>query len=55
VIGLITSCLVVMVAVMGDVFALVYNFHVPLALKVAVRPVVSVVIWLWSLYSCVLV
>jgi hypothetical protein len=31
---LITGCLVDLVAVMGDVFILVYNFHVPLALKV---------------------
>jgi hypothetical protein len=29
-----TGCLVDVVAVMGDVFILVYNFHVPLALKV---------------------
>jgi hypothetical protein len=34
VIGLITGCLVNVVAVMGDVFILVYNFHVLLALKV---------------------
>jgi hypothetical protein len=34
VIGLITGCLVDVVALMGDVFVLVYNFHVPLALKV---------------------
>jgi hypothetical protein len=34
VIGLITRCLVDMVAVVGDVFALVYNFHVQLSLKV---------------------
>jgi hypothetical protein len=34
VIGLITGCLVDVVAVMGDVFGLVYNFNVPLALKV---------------------
>jgi hypothetical protein len=34
VIGLITGCLVDVVAVMDDVFILVYNFHVPLALKV---------------------
>jgi hypothetical protein len=34
VIGLITDCLVDVVAVMGDVFILVYNFHVLLALKV---------------------
>jgi hypothetical protein len=34
VIGLITGCLVDVVAVMGDVFILVYNFHVPLSLKV---------------------
>jgi hypothetical protein len=34
VIGLITSCLVDVVAVMGDVFILVCNFHVPLSLKV---------------------
>jgi hypothetical protein len=45
VINLITSCLVDMVAVMGDVFALVYNFHMPLYLKVkTVRPVELVVI-----------
>jgi hypothetical protein len=30
VVGLITRYLVDMVAVMGDVFILVYNFHVPL-------------------------
>jgi hypothetical protein len=35
VIALITGCLADVVAVMGDVFILVYNFHVPLALKVA--------------------
>jgi hypothetical protein len=29
-----TGCLVDVVAVMGEVFILVYNFHVPLALKV---------------------
>jgi hypothetical protein len=29
-----TGCLVDVVAVMGDVFDFVYNFHVPLALKV---------------------
>jgi hypothetical protein len=34
VISLITGCLVDVVAVMGDIFILVYNFHVPLALKV---------------------
>jgi hypothetical protein len=34
VIGLITGCLADVVAVMGDVFILVYNFHVPLALKI---------------------
>jgi hypothetical protein len=34
VIGLITGCLVDVVAVMGDVFILVYNFHVPLCFKV---------------------
>jgi hypothetical protein len=34
VIGLISGCLVDVVAGMGDVFILVYNFHVPLALKV---------------------
>jgi hypothetical protein len=34
VIGLITGCLVDVVAVMGDVFILMYNFHVPLTLKV---------------------
>jgi hypothetical protein len=34
VIGLITGCLVDAVAVMGDVFILVYSFHVPLALNV---------------------
>jgi hypothetical protein len=34
VIGLITCCLVNVVAVMGDVFCLVYNFHKPLSLKV---------------------
>jgi hypothetical protein len=33
-IGLITGCLVNVVAVMGDVFILVYNLNVPLALKV---------------------
>jgi hypothetical protein len=44
VIGLITGCLVDVVAVMGDVFILVYSFHVPLVLESAVRPVVSVVI-----------
>jgi hypothetical protein len=33
VIGLITGCLVDVVAVMGDVFDLVYNFHVPLAFE----------------------
>jgi hypothetical protein len=33
VIGLITGCLVDVAAVMGDVFILVCNFHVPLALK----------------------
>jgi hypothetical protein len=27
------GCLVDVVAVMGDIFDLVYNFHVPLALK----------------------
>jgi hypothetical protein len=31
---LITGCLVHVVAVMSDVFILVYNFHVPLVLKV---------------------
>jgi hypothetical protein len=30
-----TGCLVDVVAVIGDVFILVYNFHVPLALKVS--------------------
>jgi hypothetical protein len=35
VIGLITGCLVDVVAVMGDVLILVYNFHVPLSLKVS--------------------
>jgi hypothetical protein len=35
VIGLIAGCLIDVVAVMGDVFILVYNFHVPLALKVS--------------------
>jgi hypothetical protein len=34
VIGLIVGCLVDVVAVMDDVFILVCNFHVPLALKV---------------------
>jgi hypothetical protein len=34
VIGLITVCLVDVVTVMGGVFILVYNFRVPLALKV---------------------
>jgi hypothetical protein len=34
VISLITGCLADVVAVMGDVFILVYNFHVPSALKV---------------------
>jgi hypothetical protein len=34
VLGLITSCLVDVVAVLGDVFCLVYNFHMPLSLKV---------------------
>jgi hypothetical protein len=29
-----TGCLVDVVAAMGDVFSFVYNFHVPLALKV---------------------
>jgi hypothetical protein len=29
-----SGCLVDVVAVMGDVFILVYNFHVPLCLKV---------------------
>jgi hypothetical protein len=33
VIGLITGCLVDVVAVMGDVFILVCNFHVPLAFE----------------------
>jgi hypothetical protein len=33
-IGLIIGCLVDVVAVMGDVFILVYNFHVPLASKI---------------------
>jgi hypothetical protein len=37
VIGLITGCLADVVAVMGDVFILMYTFHVPLALKVACR------------------
>jgi hypothetical protein len=34
VIGLITGCLADVVAVMGDAFILMYNFHVPLVLKV---------------------
>jgi hypothetical protein len=34
VIGLITRCLVDMAAVMDHVFALVYNFHMPLSSKV---------------------
>jgi hypothetical protein len=34
VIGLITGCLVDVVAAMSDAFALVYNFHVPLSSKV---------------------
>jgi hypothetical protein len=34
VIGLIIGFLVDVVAVMGDVFDLVYNFHVPVTLKV---------------------
>jgi hypothetical protein len=34
VIGLITGCLLDVVSALGDVFILVYNFHVPLALKV---------------------
>jgi hypothetical protein len=34
VIGLITGCLVDVVAVMGDVCVLVCNFHVPLGFKV---------------------
>jgi hypothetical protein len=34
VIGLITGCSADVVAVMGDVFILVCNLHVPLALKV---------------------
>jgi hypothetical protein len=34
VISLLTGCLVDVVAVMGDVFLLVYNIHVKLALKV---------------------
>jgi hypothetical protein len=32
--GLTTGCLADVIAVMGDVFILVYNFHVPLALKI---------------------
>jgi hypothetical protein len=32
--GLVTGCLVDVLAIMGDVFILVYNFHVPLDLKV---------------------
>jgi hypothetical protein len=35
-----------MVAVMGDVFALVYNFHVPLSLKAKLS-----VQWGWLLYN----
>jgi hypothetical protein len=31
---MVTSCLVDVVDAMGNVFILVYNFHVPLALKV---------------------
>jgi hypothetical protein len=34
VISLITGCLVDVLAVMGDVFILVCNFHVPLVFKV---------------------
>jgi hypothetical protein len=56
VIGLITRCLVDMVVVMGDVFALVYKFHMPLSLKVrTVRLVELVAIDFKSLFACVLV
>jgi hypothetical protein len=34
VIGLINGCLVDVVVVMGEIFIFVYNFHVPLALKI---------------------
>jgi hypothetical protein len=52
-IGLITGCLVDVVAVMSDVFILVYNFHVPLALKVG-RPCsgVGCVIVLVFIFLC---
>jgi hypothetical protein len=52
VIGLITRCLVAIV--MGDVFALVYNFHMPLSLKVKTVCLMELVaIYFRSLSFCV--
>jgi hypothetical protein len=54
VIGLITGCLVDVVTVMGDVFILACNFHVPLGFKVGrACSGVSCVIALVFIFQCV--